>query len=58
MYNMCKNKVMSPAIFRLFESDRRKAWAGARSQIIHDNKIADERARLKLESVRETKKTR
>jgi hypothetical protein len=39
---------MSPAVFRLFESDRRKTWAGARAQILYDNKLATERAAIKV----------
>ena len=44
LYNTISNKLFSPAIFRLFETGKRQAWNGARSQIFHDNKLCDGRA--------------
>ena len=56
MYKVCKSGVLSPAVFRLFESDRRQAWPGAKAQIFYDNKLADERAKIRLAKVAQDKK--
>lgn len=53
---MCKNKVLSPALFRLFETGKRQAWSGARAQIIRDNELADERARIQMGKAKQDKK--
>ncbi|KAF2484207.1 flavin-containing monooxygenase-like protein [Neohortaea acidophila] len=37
LYNLCLTGLSSPAIFRLFDEGKRKAWAGARKQILLDN---------------------
>lgn len=58
IYNLCKSKITSPALFRLFESGKRQAWAGARSQIKHDNELAVERAKLMRKKLEETNKTK
>ena len=40
LYYKCLNGLTSPALFRLFDEGKRKAWNGARKQIFID----DERA--------------
>lgn len=47
---------MSPALFRLFETGKRQAWPGAKAQIFLDNKLADERAKIRLAKVAQDKK--
>ena len=37
LYNSCLSGLTSPAIFRLFDMGKRKAWARAREQIFVDN---------------------
>lgn len=37
LYNICLTGLTSPAMFRLFETGKRKVWAGARKQIFVDN---------------------
>ncbi len=37
LYNMCLSGLTTPAIFRLFDVGKRKAWAGARKQIVIEN---------------------
>jgi dimethylaniline monooxygenase (N-oxide forming) len=39
-YNLCKNGIFSSALWRLFETGKRKAWSGAREQIYKDNEAA------------------
>ncbi|KAK5173823.1 uncharacterized protein LTR77_002504 [Saxophila tyrrhenica] len=40
LWDLCMAGLCSPAIFRLFDDGKRKTWAGARSQILKDNKSA------------------
>lgn len=60
LYNQCASGCFSPAVWRLFETGKRKAWAGAREQIVKDDLDARRAARRRLEQVRvaEAKKTR
>jgi len=58
LYQTCKQQPLSPAVFRLFQGDKRKAWAGARSQILYDHRLAEKRSQIKLERDREDKKER
>lgn len=37
LYNLCLTGLTSPAMFRLFDEGKRKAWPGARAQIRIDN---------------------
>lgn len=60
LYHKCADGCFSPAIWRLFETGKRKAWTGARQQILEDNlavQRATERkkAALKLEEDRKTR---
>lgn len=59
-YRECTRLCFSPAVWRLFESGKRKTWDGARKQIYLDNQLAEEatRRRLKIVASEETKKTR
>ncbi|OAP60442.1 hypothetical protein AYL99_05444 [Fonsecaea erecta] len=50
-YRLCRSGVFSPAIWRLFDMGRRKPWAGARSQIVEDNRIAEARRQERLRAV-------
>lgn len=50
-YNLCKEGVLSPAIWRLFDMGGRKPWSGARDQIIRDNEIAKTRQQEKLKEM-------
>lgn len=52
VYGMCADGVLSPAAWRLFETGKRKAWNGAREQILLDNKTAKERARKRREKAK------
>ena len=47
-YNLCKSGLLSPAIWRLFDMRGRKAWAGAKEQIIRDNEFAAKRKEERL----------
>lgn len=60
LYNKCANGCFSPAIWRLFETGKRKAWEGAREQIFKDDLAARTATQKRLETVKmaENKKTR
>ena len=58
LYKTCLSGITSPAIFRLFDTGKRKAWPGARAQIAKDNDIADERMRIKASKDKENNKTK
>ncbi|KIW47922.1 uncharacterized protein PV06_00571 [Exophiala oligosperma] len=47
-YSLCKNGVFSPAMWRLFDMGKRKAWVGAREQIIKDNELVKKRGEERL----------
>ena len=58
-YNICLNGLLSPALWRLFDTGKRKRWPGAREQVLQDNmdverQIQDRNA--KMNSI-ESKKT-
>jgi dimethylaniline monooxygenase (N-oxide forming) len=40
-YNLCNNGIFSPAMWRLFDTGKRKAWPEAREQIYEDNRVAE-----------------
>lgn len=62
LYRECTRLVFSPALWRLFDSGKRKAWEGARKQIYVDNEQTEAATRRRLEIVSahaiESKKTR
>ena len=49
-YALCKNGLFTPALWRLIETDGRKAWPGARQQIIKDNEFAKMRRKERLKA--------
>lgn len=59
-YRECTRHVFSPAVWRLFESGKRKAWDGARRQIYLDNEQAEAATQRRREILNfaESKKTR
>ena len=59
-YNLCKNGVFSPAIWRLFDMGKRKAWPVAKDQIIRDNQLAETRQkeRVKAQKAEDGRKTK
>lgn len=59
-YHTCRNGVLTPTIWRLFETGKRKAWAGARQQIYLDNEAVKRgtEKRLAVMKAAENKKTR
>lgn len=59
LYRECSRLVFSPAVWRLFESGKRKTWDGARQQIYLDNEAAEAATRRKFEMMQsaEGKKT-
>lgn len=60
LYNQCATGCFSPAVWRLFETGKRKAWDGAREQIFEDDLAAKRATQRQLEVVRlaENKKIR
>ncbi|KIW32333.1 uncharacterized protein PV07_03887 [Cladophialophora immunda] len=54
-YRLCKTGLFSPAIWRLFDMGRRKPWAGAKRQVIEDNKIAKARREERLRAMEKLK---
>lgn len=40
-YNLCKSGVLSPALWRLFDTGKRKAWPEAKEQIYKDNELVE-----------------
>lgn len=60
LYRECTRLVFSPAVWRLFESGKRKAWDGARKQIYLDNEAAEAARRRRFEFMNsvESKKTK
>ena len=48
LYRQCLNGITSPAIFRLFETGKRRAWKGAREQIFVDEERAVEQQKRRL----------
>lgn len=60
LYRECTRLVFSPALWRLFDAGKRKAWDGARKQIYLDNQAAEAATQRRLEMARsaESKKAR
>jgi dimethylaniline monooxygenase (N-oxide forming) len=56
LYRKCKTGLFSPAIWRLFETGRRKAWPQARQQILDDNVRAERQIKERREMMEEKKK--
>lgn len=48
LYRLCLSGILTPAIWRLFETGKRQAWSGAKAQIIKDNEMAKARSVEKL----------
>ena len=59
-YKLCKSGIWSPAIWRLFDTGKKKTWSGARAQIYKDNEIAKKQVQHRKEYLRrlEEKKER
>ncbi|KAJ9609981.1 hypothetical protein H2200_006311 [Cladophialophora chaetospira] len=57
-YNLCKSGLISPAMWRLFDMGGRKAWAGAKEQIIKDNEFADKRQQERLRAMGKVEESR
>ena len=58
-YNLCSSGVLSPAMWRLFDNGKMKAWDGAREQIKADNEAMEKGAarRKAFVEARDQKKT-
>jgi dimethylaniline monooxygenase (N-oxide forming) len=41
LWKLCLEGIMSPAIFRLLETGKRKCWSGAAAQIRRDNEMVE-----------------
>ena len=54
-YKLVTSGLFTPAIWRLFETGKRKAWSGAKEQIIKDNKFAEIRAKERVEIMKKQK---
>ncbi|KIY01037.1 uncharacterized protein Z520_03703 [Fonsecaea multimorphosa CBS 102226] len=50
-YRLCKSGLLSPALWRLFDMGRRKPWAGAKQQIIEDNRFVESRRQERLRAL-------
>ncbi len=57
-YKLCKSGLISPALWRLFDMGGRKAWAGAREQIVRDNEFADMRQQERLRAMNKVEESR
>ena len=57
-YNLVTGGLMTPTAWRLFDMGKRKAWPGAKEQIVKDNEFAKMRAEMKLKKMKEQKKTK
>jgi dimethylaniline monooxygenase (N-oxide forming) len=55
LYYQCLNGLTSPAIFRLFDMGKRKAWAGARDQIFTDDERAVKQQQDRLKGLEKQK---
>jgi dimethylaniline monooxygenase (N-oxide forming) len=55
-YNLCKNGIWSPAVWRLFQSEGRKSWGGAKEQIYKDNELFKRQTEMRREYVRKMEK--
>ena len=54
-YRLVTGGLFTPPIWRLFETGKRKAWSGAKEQIIKDNKFAEKRASERVEIMKKQK---
>jgi dimethylaniline monooxygenase (N-oxide forming) len=52
LYRACMSGVFSPAIWRLFDVGKRRAWPGARDQVFCDNEILKRGIRARNEKVK------
>ena len=50
-YNLVKDGLLSPTVWRLFDVGGRKAWAGAREQIVKDNEFAKMRREKRMSAM-------
>ena len=57
LYKKCFGGLFSPAIWRLFDMGKRKAWGKAREQIIEDNERAARQVRERRRMIGLEKKT-
>ena len=59
-YKLVTGGLLAPPIWRLFDMGKRKPWAGAKEQIIKDNKFAEVRAKERMEKMKkeQEKKTK
>lgn len=48
LYNAMSYKLLSPALFRYWDTGRRKAWAGARAQCFYDLELSEKRAKERV----------
>ena len=51
LYRKCKSGLFSPAMWRLFDTGRRKVWSQARQQIFEDNETAERQVRQRKEAM-------
>ena len=51
LYNIILTGLTSPAIFRLFDMGKRKAWPGAREQIYVDNERVERQQKARLKAL-------
>jgi len=49
LYKKCKTGLLTPTMWRLFETGKRKAWPMDREQIMKDNEIAAQREKERSE---------
>jgi dimethylaniline monooxygenase (N-oxide forming) len=57
-YNLVTGGLFSPSIWRLFDMGKRKAWNGAKEQIIQDNEFAAMRAKERVEKMLKEKEVK
>lgn len=53
-YQLCLNGLFTPAIWRLFETGKRRSWPGAREQIVRDNAAAKRQIQNRLKMLKGT----
>jgi dimethylaniline monooxygenase (N-oxide forming) len=51
-YKIVTSGLFTPTIWRLFDMGKRKAWSGAKEQILKDNELAERRAKERVELVK------
>ena len=52
LYNLCLSGLTTPAMFRLFDEGKRKAWDGAREQIFIDNERVKKQQETRLRAMK------